>query len=303
MSEDKIAGFDFLGFHIQQYKAGKHNCSHNGTHLTGHITLITPNHKSIKKHQEKLGEEIRNHRSQPIDILIFKLNPIIRGWVNYYKYSDIKNVGICNKMTHLTNLKMRSWAKHSCNSVKDGLSRYYHKRQYTKLDGNKSHRKEWSDSRSAKLSLMQHGDIETTKKGYVKVKGNRSPYDGDVVYWGKRLQSHPELSTRELRLLKVQKGKCNWCGLHFMEGDNWEVDHIIPKSRGGKDIYDNLQLLHSHCHDSKTSKDGSCNKKSEKMDNSKLEPKKVKQKAYKPDHLDLLAIERNNPNYWNKRSH
>ena len=36
-----------------------------------------------------------------------------------------------------------------------------------------------------------------------------------------------------------------------------EVDHIIPKSLGGKDIRKNWQLLHQHCHDEKTAKDGS----------------------------------------------
>ena len=36
-----------------------------------------------------------------------------------------------------------------------------------------------------------------------------------------------------------------------------EVDHIIPKSKGGKDRLDNLQLLHRHCHDLKKAKDGS----------------------------------------------
>jgi RNA-directed DNA polymerase len=34
-----------------------------------------------------------------------------------------------------------------------------------------------------------------------------------------------------------------------------EVDHILPKSQGGKDRYDNWQLLHKHCHDKKTAKD------------------------------------------------
>ncbi|MGB3510118.1 MAG: HNH endonuclease signature motif containing protein [Microcoleaceae cyanobacterium] len=31
----------------------------------------------------------------------------------------------------------------------------------------------------------------------------------------------------------------------------------MPKSKGGKDTYSNLQLLHRHCHDSKTASDGS----------------------------------------------
>ena len=36
-----------------------------------------------------------------------------------------------------------------------------------------------------------------------------------------------------------------------------EVDHILPISRGGRDEYKNLQLLHTHCHDVKTAIDGS----------------------------------------------
>ena len=41
-----------------------------------------------------------------------------------------------------------------------------------------------------------------------------------------------------------------------------EIDHIIPKSLGGKDKYTNLQLLHRHCHDKKTATDGSLGTKS-----------------------------------------
>jgi len=53
------------------------------------------------------------------------------------------------------------------------------------------------------------------------------------------------------------------CGLHFKEEDLMEIDHIIPRSKGGKDIYKNLQLLHRHCHDVKTANDGSIGTKSD----------------------------------------
>ena len=33
---------------------------------------------------------------------------------------------------------------------------------------------------------------------------------------------------------------------------NIEVDHIKSKKFGGKNSYDNLQLLHGHCHDHKS---------------------------------------------------
>ena len=68
---------------------------------------------------------------------------------------------------------------------------------------------------------------------------------------------HPEVSTSVATLLKIQKGKCTHCGLYFREEDVMEVDHIIPRNKGGKDQYNNLQLLHRHCHDQKTTVDGS----------------------------------------------
>jgi 5-methylcytosine-specific restriction endonuclease McrA len=47
--------------------------------------------------------------------------------------------------------------------------------------------------------------------------------------------------------------------MRVRDGDVWEVDHIIPKSLGGKNWDNNLQLLHRHCHDTKTGLDGSLN--------------------------------------------
>ena len=74
--------------------------------------------------------------------------------------------------------------------------------------------------------------------------------------------NHPEVSNRVAMLLKKQKGKCPHCSNYFKDGDSLEVDHIIPKSIGGKDKYDNWQLLHRHCHDTKTVNDGSSGTKS-----------------------------------------
>jgi RNA-directed DNA polymerase len=67
---------------------------------------------------------------------------------------------------------------------------------------------------------------------------------------------------RVATLLKKQKGKCPHCKLYFRENDVIEVDHINPKSKGGKDCYDNWQLLHRHCHDTKTAVDGTYGTKS-----------------------------------------
>lgn len=66
---------------------------------------------------------------------------------------------------------------------------------------------------------------------------------------------HPEAAARVATLLKKQKGTCTHCGLYFKDGDLLEVDHITPCKKGGKDTKYNRQLLHRHCHDTKTAKD------------------------------------------------
>jgi site-specific DNA-methyltransferase (adenine-specific) len=48
------------------------------------------------------------------------------------------------------------------------------------------------------------------------------------------------------RLFKEQHGKCNACGREFEIWD-FELDHIIPKSKGGGDYYENYQLLCGSC--------------------------------------------------------
>ena len=55
----------------------------------------------------------------------------------------------------------------------------------------------------------------------------------------------PSASVKE-RLFKEQNGFCNACGTKF---DLWhlEIDHIIPKAKGGGDYYENYQLLCASC--------------------------------------------------------
>jgi len=55
----------------------------------------------------------------------------------------------------------------------------------------------------------------------------------------------PKKSVKE-SLYKEQNGRCNGCGTVF---DIWnlEIDHIIPKSKGGGDYYENYQLLCGSC--------------------------------------------------------
>ena len=62
-------GFDFLGFNVRKY---------NGK------LLIKPAKSSIAAVKEKVRDVFNSGISLPQDALIRRLNPIIRGWIQYY---------------------------------------------------------------------------------------------------------------------------------------------------------------------------------------------------------------------------
>ena len=237
-------GFNFLGFNIRQYPVGKYKSGKNGQgKILGFKTLIKPSDESKKRHYAQIAEIIKRYNSAPQAALIAKLNPIIRGWSNYYR--TVCSSETYSKLYSLVYHRLIRWAyrRHP------NKSKHWIVDKYWKRVGNDN----WVfGEKHGGLSLLKHP--QTAVKRHVKVKGESSPYDGNKTYWGTRKGTHPELSDSVARLLKKQKGKCNWCDLTFQDEDLIEKDHVIPKSIAGN-IKDNLQLLHRHCHDEKTKND------------------------------------------------
>jgi RNA-directed DNA polymerase len=139
-------------------------------------------------------------------------------------------------------------------------------------------KRNWCFSDENGIELAEHQKTPIIR--HIKVAGYASPFDGNWKYGRTRRGEYPGVATRVGKLLKEQKGICNHCRLSFTSEDLVEVDHIIPKVLGGKDLYSNLQLLHKHCHDKKTSLDGSNSKTAkaayaERLKKAKSEKKKV----------------------------
>jgi len=259
--ENEKPGFNFLGFNIRQFSVGKyHSGKTTQGDLLGYKTIITPSKEKVKVHYDKIAEVINNHKAAPQSAMIKHLNPIIRGWSNYF--STVVSKVTYSKLDTLVYQKLRAWAKrrHPRNTGYL-VKKYWH----TIGDDNWVFATRKGDNY---LRLIKHTSTPIVR--HVKVKGESSPYDGNLVYWSERRGKSPELPTRVATLIKRQKGKCAYCELHFREEDVLEVDHKIPKSQGGKDKYDNWQLLHRHCHDTKTANDGSLGNKS---DCNSVEPK------------------------------
>ena len=255
-------GFEFLGFHVQQHRVGNYRCAKNpkGT-LLGFTTLITPSKAKIKTHLVKIAKVIDTHKTAPQAALISKLNPIIRGWSNYY--TTVVSKATFSKVDTLTYDKLRAWAR---TRGKGSIN----KDKYWRTVGDK----DWCFSTEDGIELFNHASTPIVR--HTKVKGKASPFNGDWIYWSKRRGEYPETPSRVSKLIKKQKGICPHCGLYFTSTDIVEVDHIKPTSLGGKDTYDNLQLLHKHCHDIKTAHDGSLTKNKvnplEQVENYDLNP-------------------------------
>ncbi len=64
-------GFTFLG---QTFR--KH----------GNILHITPSKEGVQSLIRKVGDIIRSHVSAPMEALIKRLNPVLRGWANYHRH-------------------------------------------------------------------------------------------------------------------------------------------------------------------------------------------------------------------------
>jgi RNA-directed DNA polymerase len=251
--DDEQPGFNFLGFNVRQYPVGKHNSSRVKGKILGFKTIITPSKESQNRHYRKVAEVINKSRGLNQATLIKNLNPIIRGWCNYF--STVVSQKVFERLWHLVVWKLLTWGRHR---HRNKGKRWIRLKYFKTVEANN-----WvfaTGEGNNPLKLIQHSSTEI--KRYVKVKGKASPYNGDWLYWSSRMGVHPEIPARVAKLLKHQKGKCTHCDNYFKDGDSIEVDHIIPKSKGGREYYDNWQLLHRHCHDTKTANDGSLGNKS-----------------------------------------
>lgn len=102
-----------------------------------------------------------------------------------------------------------------------------------------------------KLTLEQKAQIkmicEHKIQEYVVKRG--------IGIWDYRmLDNNPIPDSLYYRVLKDSGGRCALCGATKKERP-LQVDHIKPRSKGGKTVYENLQVLCSKCNQTKSNKD------------------------------------------------
>ena len=232
-------GFDFLGFNIRKYK-----------NRDIEKLLIMPSKKNVNKAIHKLREifDWALENGSSIDTLIRLLNPIIRGWANYYRHFVSKRAFylISNRIWSMTS---RFLMKKYPNQLKSRWSKLF----FTMVDKDRWHL--YDRDTGATITKMSRIPIVR----YVKVKKGVRVYDSEATeYWEKREVSKTKDSIYGSvaleRLFKRQKGKCSYCRQLFNQEDIQESatdkHHLKPRSEGGNWKLGNLRLLHTECHTS-----------------------------------------------------
>jgi RNA-directed DNA polymerase len=231
-------GFDFLGVQIRQYPVGKttsgKDCRGRGHGVKPHIK---PSKIAIQRHVDKLRKIIDSHQHAEQEELIGARKPVMIGWT--HDYAHVVSAKVFQGLGTILHRRLCAWAVYRHPNKKT----HWLTSTYWRVDEGRG----WIFQPS-NGGPQRYRHEHTPIRRYVKGQASRSPDDGDWGYWSSRLGRHPDVSPRVARLLTRQQGTCRACELFFTDGDVREVDHLIPKTRGGTEAIDNLQRLHRHCH-------------------------------------------------------
>src|SRR3954453_6884276 len=85
-------GFEFLGYKVKRGQ-GFRLPTHKRTAATNpHNLYAVPREKSVQRFREQIRNLTRRHAPVRLAAMIEALNPIIRGWGNYYRKANVRNL-------------------------------------------------------------------------------------------------------------------------------------------------------------------------------------------------------------------
>jgi RNA-directed DNA polymerase len=242
-------GFSFLGFEIRRQVDRQGSAK----------LLIKPSKESVKRLRKRLATDVRSLHGANAAAVVFRLNPVIRGWSAYYRsvVSGRVFTGLDHQVWHLT----YRWARRS----HPNKSRGWVATRYFGLF-NKSRRDRWVfGDRNSGAYLTKFSWTKIVR--HVPVRGRASPDDPALdMYWAdrQRRRKAPPVDEHTARLLRAQGGRCPSCGEFLLHADQeprspleWEqwfitVRRVLRKQQiveqadsQNRTFY---RLLHATCH-------------------------------------------------------
>lgn len=187
--------------------------------LGWHLKVKAKNKKFVsypsKKNRAGIVKKIKftmRDSRRPMIKRLSKVKVIYRGWRNYHQYCDMSQVN--------------TW------SISNWVYQFGRKRSSMNRDLLLKKVKDIFNGHSIKIN------------GYVNVRSNKTPYDGDWVYWSRRQDLRYE--TLHYKIAKRQKYQCGRCKLYFQSKDRIEIHHMDGNPNNHR--YNNLLAVHRFCH-------------------------------------------------------
>ncbi|TRU27486.1 MAG: HNH endonuclease [Microcystis aeruginosa Ma_MB_S_20031200_S102] len=85
--------------------------------------------------------------------------------------------------------------------------------------------------------------VPYSENKHINVRGDYSPFNGDLVYWSKRQSKLDNGATS--RTLIRQKHTCGYCGLKFIDEEKIQLHHINRNHSNSR--ANNLLAVHESC--------------------------------------------------------
>lgn len=155
----------------------------------GYITLIKPSRESLQRHRTVISKTLQLMLSSEQEAVIKRLNPIIRGWSNYYRF--VVSSRAFSRMDHYIFQKLWKWSRwrHPNKGLRWIMRKYFrahmgYKWRYITPD--------------YKSELCLH--TETPIKRHSKISKDKTPYDCDLIYWTKRFKIKHQITVSELAI-------------------------------------------------------------------------------------------------------
>jgi group II intron reverse transcriptase/maturase len=199
-------GFNFLGHHLKLYP--------------DNTFRISPSKNSIDNLLRKTKAIFRRAKHLGWNALTRRLNPILRGWWNFYRFCGNRSLSD-GRILRTLKVNIYRWYRSKRGKTAKHFARFWEKY------GSK---------------LVTTGNCPTAR--WIKIQAHRSFFDGDVVYWAKRNKSLYDAHTA--KALKRQDFKCGHCGLTLIPGEKIELHHIDGNHDNWRSS--NLMALHRSCH-------------------------------------------------------
>jgi len=227
-------GFDFLGFTVRQYRSR--------TTRSGYKVLITPSKESVQTMKTRLREEWRRLQGASVKVVVKQLNPITRGWANYFRRQ-------CASKT-FQSLDYFMW----------GREYRYVRRMHPQKSWTWCRRRYWGRFHPKRQDNWVFGSREPGQcllkftwfpiERHVLVRGRASPDDPSLQeYWRRRnAQEVRYLSPSKQSLARRQHYLCQQCGESLFNGEELQTHHLVSRAQGGTDAVQNLTLRHLYCH-------------------------------------------------------